>query len=72
MAALTGFCHLITGFDNRTLVQLMRSLLDERYSSRQATYDLPAPRGAPSYSRHSREELGRRFLGLMANLASKD
>jgi integrase len=35
-------------------------------------YDLPAPRGAPSYSRHSREELGRRFLGLMANLASKD
>jgi len=40
MAALTGFCHLITGFDNRTLVQLMRSLLDERYSSRQATYDL--------------------------------
>ena len=35
-------------------------------------YDLPAPRGAPSYFRHSREELGRRFLGLMANLASKD
>src|SRR2546425_2998348 len=26
-------------------------------------YDLPAPRGAPSYSRHSREELGRRVLG---------
>jgi integrase len=26
-------------------------------------YDLPAPRGAPSYSRYSREELGRRFLG---------
>jgi integrase len=35
-------------------------------------YDLPAPRGAPSYPRLSREELGRRFLGLMANLASKD
>jgi hypothetical protein len=35
-------------------------------------YDLPAPRGAPSYPRHSREELGRRFLGLMANPASKD
>jgi integrase len=35
-------------------------------------YDLPAPRGAPSYSRHSREEPGRRFLGLMADLMSRD
>ena len=26
MAAITRFCHLITGFDNHTLVQLMRSL----------------------------------------------
>ena len=40
MAAITGFCHLIAGFDNRALVQLMRSLHDEGYSSRQATYDL--------------------------------
>jgi hypothetical protein len=40
MAAVTRFCHLITGFDNHTLVQLMRSLFDEDYSSRQATYDL--------------------------------
>jgi hypothetical protein len=40
MTALTRFCHLITGFDNRTLVQLMRSLHGEHYSSRQATYDL--------------------------------
>ncbi len=30
------------------------------------TYDRPAPRGALSYPRFSREELGRRFLGLMA------
>jgi hypothetical protein len=30
------------------------------------TYELPAPRGALSYPRFSREELGRRFLGLMA------
>jgi hypothetical protein len=35
------------------------------------TYDLPAPRGALSYPRLSREELGRRFLGLMTNLAPK-
>lgn len=40
MAAITGFCHLITGFDNRALTQRMRALLDEGYSSRQATYDL--------------------------------
>lgn len=40
MAAITGFCHLITGFDNRGLVRRMRALLDEDYSSRQATYDL--------------------------------
>jgi len=40
MAAITGFCHLIAGFDNRTLVQRMRALLDPGYSTRQATYDL--------------------------------
>ncbi len=40
LAAVTGFCHLISGFDNRTLVQRMRCLLDEHYSSRHATYDL--------------------------------
>ena len=43
----------------------------EGYTIRQAAYDLPAPRGAPSYPRRSREELGRRFLGLMTNLAPK-
>jgi hypothetical protein len=40
LAAITGFCHLITGFDNRGLVQRMGTLLGEDYSSRQATYDL--------------------------------
>jgi len=30
-----------------------------------------APRGASLHSRRSREELGGRFLGLMANLAPK-
>ena len=40
MAAITGFCHLITGFDNRALTQRMRGLLDDGYTSRQATYDL--------------------------------
>jgi hypothetical protein len=32
---------------------------------------LPAPRGALSYPRRSREELEGRFLGLMANLDPK-
>jgi hypothetical protein len=40
MAAIVGFCHLLTGFDNRTLTELMGSLLDSPYATRQATYDL--------------------------------
>jgi hypothetical protein len=72
MAAIAGFSHLIAGFDNRALVRQMQALAGDSYTRRQATYDLPAPRGAPSYPRHSREELGRRFLGLMADLMSKD
>jgi hypothetical protein len=40
MAAIAGFCHLITGFDNRSLAQRMRCLHDQDYTSRRATYDL--------------------------------
>jgi hypothetical protein len=40
MAAIVGFCHLLTGFDNRTLVRLMCDLLNADYTSKQATYDL--------------------------------
>jgi hypothetical protein len=40
MAAIVGFCHLLTGFDNRTLTNLMGTLLDTGYTSRHATYDL--------------------------------
>lgn len=40
LAALLGFCHLFAGFTNRQLVQLVSSLLDRPYTSRQATYDL--------------------------------
>ena len=43
-------------------------LLGDMYG---APYDLRAPRGALPYSRCSREELGGRFLGLMANPALK-
>jgi len=40
MAALVGFCHLLPGFDNRTLTHLMGTLLDAPYTGRHATYDL--------------------------------
>lgn len=40
LAALVGFCHLVAGFTNQQLVELVSALLDGPYSSRQATYDL--------------------------------
>lgn len=40
MAAVVGFAHLITGFDNKTVTALMTSLLDQSYTTKQATYDL--------------------------------
>ena len=55
-----------TGFTNKNLRVLTAGLLGTAYTPGQMTYDLPAPRGALSYPRFSREELGRRFLGLMA------
>ena len=40
LAAIVGFTHLLAGFDNPTLVRLVRTLLDGPYTNRQATYDL--------------------------------
>jgi hypothetical protein len=40
MAAIVGFTHLLAGFDNPTLVQLVAAQLNGPYHSRQATYDL--------------------------------
>ena len=40
LAALVRFSHVLDGFTNRELVGLVASLLDQPYSSRQATYDL--------------------------------
>jgi hypothetical protein len=40
LAALVRFSHVLVGFTNRELVDLVASLLDQPYSSRQATYDL--------------------------------
>ncbi len=69
LAALCVFRLLPRGFANRDLRPILAQLLGvpaESITPGKMTYDLPAPRGAPSYPRHSREELGRRFLGLMA------
>jgi hypothetical protein len=40
LAAALRFTHLIAGFDNRTLTQLVTALLGTPYTSRHATYDL--------------------------------
>ena len=40
MNAIVGFSHLLTGFDNKALTELMDTLLDAPYTARQATYDL--------------------------------
>ena len=40
LASLVRFSHVLAGFTNRELVGLVASLLDQPYSSRQATYDL--------------------------------
>lgn len=40
LAALVGFCYLVAGFTNRTLVERVRALLATPYTCRQATYDL--------------------------------
>ena len=74
LAALCLFRLLPNGFTNRDLRTCLAPLLGltpEAMTSGQISYDLPAPRGALSYPRPSREELGRRFLGLMTNLAPK-
>jgi SPFH domain / Band 7 family len=62
--ALAAAPHGFTVAEHAAKVSTMTG--QSGYTIRQAAYDLPAPRGAPSYPRHSREELGRRFLGLMA------
>jgi hypothetical protein len=66
MSATVGFCHLVAGFDNKTLTSLMSSLLDTAYSTRQATYDLRRLRRKniiqrlPRSNRYQLTPLGRR------------
>lgn len=70
LAAIVGFSHLIAGFDNRRLTQLVGRLLDQAYTSRQATYDLRRLRRKgvverlPGTHRYQLTPLGRRVAVL--------
>ena len=70
MAAIVGFTHLLAGFDNPTLVRQVGTLLDEPYTSRQATYDLRRLRRKgliirlPGHHRYQLTPLGRRVAVL--------
>jgi len=70
LAALVGFCHLLAGFTNRQLTELVGALLDAPYASRQATYDLRrlTRKGLieriPASQRYQLTPLGRRVAVL--------
>ncbi|MGH7371686.1 MAG: hypothetical protein ACREJK_07565, partial [Candidatus Methylomirabilales bacterium] len=70
MAAIVGFPHLVAGFDNRQLAELVATLLDAPYTSRQATYDLrrlrrkALIRRLPGTHRYQLTPLGRRVAVL--------
>jgi hypothetical protein len=70
LAALVGFCHLVAGFSNHQLVDLVSPLLDAPYTSRQATYALRrlTRKGLiqpiPASQRYQLTPLGRRVAVL--------
>ena len=70
MAATVAFSHLIAGFDNRDLTRRVAILLDQPYSSRQATYDLRRLnrkgllQRVPATHRYQLTPLGRRVAVL--------
>jgi hypothetical protein len=70
MAAIVGFTHLVAGFDNRQLTELVATLLDAPYTSRQATYDLRRLKRKqlldrlPHSNRYQLTPLGRRVAVL--------
>ena len=72
LAALLHFSHLLAGFTNPQLVELVASLWDQPYSSRQATYDLRRLRRKglitrlPGSLRYQLTPLGRRVAVLFS------
>src|SRR5437899_1626511 len=73
LASLVHFSHLLAGFTNGQLVDLVSSLLDQPYSSRQATYDLRRLRRKALISRlpHSQRYQLTRFGRRTAVLFTK-
>jgi hypothetical protein len=70
MAAAVGFGHLIAGFNNSQVTELVATLLDQPYTARQATYDLRRLRRKalierlPHTNRYQLTPLGRRVTVL--------
>jgi hypothetical protein len=70
LAALVHFSHVLAGFTNPQLVELVVGLWDQPYSSRQATYDLRRLRRKglitrlPHSQRYQLTPLGRRVAAL--------
>ena len=70
MAIIVGHSHLLAGFDNRRLTRLVGTLLDQPYTTRQATYDLRRLRRKglieriPHTNRYQTTPLGRRVAVL--------
>ncbi len=70
LTILVGFSHLLAGFRNRQLVELVAALMDAPYSGRQATYDLRRLRRKglilrlPHSQRYQLTSLGRRVAVL--------
>ncbi len=73
MALLRGLCHwrhLVDGFTNRSLRELVAGELGRPYGPRQMTYDLRRLRrkGLPRSHRYQLTDLGRRVAFLLSKL----
>jgi len=77
LSAIVGFAHLPAGFNNRRLTDLVATLLDAPYTSRQATYDLRRLRREgmieriPGFHRYQLTQLGRRVAVLFTKAHSR-
>jgi hypothetical protein len=72
LAAVLALAAAPTGFTVQDLATKVHTMTGQTtYTTRQAAYDLHAPRGALLYPQRSWEELEGRFLGPMAYLDAK-
>jgi hypothetical protein len=77
LSAIVGFAHLAAGFNNRQLTNLVATLVDGPYTSRQATYDLRRLKRKgmieriPASHRYQLTALGRRVAVLFTKAHSR-